>query len=289
MPSDTAPAVAAGGRRLHRSGPRAWGKLGRLAVSVLVICGLLIIFVPLLLTIYLSLFDEKLILFPPPGYTLSWYPAIIPNFGSPIAVSLELALCSVVGSLLLGVPAGIALSRHRFRGIGIISTLLVAPLTIPGIALGLAIYLFLVLIEIHTSWALTGSLLGLILSHLVITLPWVVRLSVASLINHDRAAEEAATSLGAKPLMVIWRVTLPAMRSGIIAAGLFAFIFSFGNLEMALFLVAPGVTTLPVAVLQYLEYHIDPLVAAVAVAQMALVGILMLVLDRFVRLGKVIQ
>jgi len=194
-----------------------------------------------------------------------------------------------VGSLLLGVPAGIALSRHRFRGVSVISTLLLAPLTIPGIALGLAIFLFLVLIETSTSWPLTGSLLGLILSHLVITLPWVVRLSVASLINHDRAAEEAATSLGARPLTVIWRVTLPAMRSGIVAAGLFAFIFSFGNLEMALFLVAPGVTTLPVAILEYLEYHIDPLVASVAVAQMVLVGGLMLILDRFVRIGKVVR
>ncbi|ODU62040.1 MAG: hypothetical protein ABS99_01655 [Acetobacteraceae bacterium SCN 69-10] len=270
------------------AGRRA-ASLGRLGIWTLITSGLLIIFVPLLLTVYLSLFDEKLILFPPPGYTLSWYAAILPNFGGAIVVSLELALSSVVGSLLLGVPAGIALSRHRFRGVSVISTLLLAPLTIPGIALGLAIFLFLVLIETSTSWPLTGSLLGLILSHLVITLPWVVRLSVASLINHDRAAEEAATSLGARPLTVIWRVTLPAMRSGIVAAGLFAFIFSFGNLEMALFLVAPGVTTLPVAILEYLEYHIDPLVASVAVAQMVLVGGLMLILDRFVRIGKVVR
>jgi putative spermidine/putrescine transport system permease protein len=79
------------------------------------------------------------------------------------------------------------------------------------------------------------------------------------------------------------------MRQGIIAAGLFAFITSFGNLEMALFLVAPGVTTLPVAILQYLEYHIDPLIAAASVAQMALVAIMLLALDRFVRLGQVVR
>lgn len=264
-------------------------RIGRGVISLLIWCGLLIIFVPLLLTLYLSVFNQKLIAFPPPGYTLSWYPAIIPNFGDAIVTSLELAFAAVIGSLLLGVPAGIALSRHRFRGRAVISTLLLSPLTVPGIALGLAIYLFLVLIEVQTGWPLTGSLPGLILSHLVITVPWVVRLCVASLINHDRAAEEAATSLGARPLTVIWRVTLPAMRQGIIAAGLFAFIFSFGNLEMALFLVAPGVTTLPVAVLEYLEYHIDPLVAAVAVAQMILVGALMLILDRFVRLGQVVR
>jgi len=243
----------------------------------------------MLLTLYLSVFNEKLILFPPRGYTLSWYGAILPNFGGAVAITVELAIFSVVGSLLIGVPAGIALSRYRLRGMGFVSALLLAPLTVPGIALGLAIYLFLVLIEIETSWPLTGSLLGLVLAHLLVTTPWVVRLSLAALTNHDRAAEEAATSLGAKPLTVIWRVTLPAMRQGIIAAGLFAFIASFGNLEMALFLVAPGVTTLPVAVLQYLEYHIDPLVASVAVAQMVLVGVMLVVLDRFIRLGQVVR
>lgn len=264
-------------------------RIGRVVTSLLIWCGLLIIFVPLLLTLYLSVFNQKLIAFPPPGYTLSWYPAIVPNFGDAIVTSLELAFAAVIGSLLLGVPAGIALSRHRFGGRAVISTLLLSPLTVPGIALGLATYLFLVLVEVWTGFALTGSLPGLILAHLVITMPWVVRLCVASLINHDRAAEEVATSLGARPLTVIWRVTLPAMRQGIIAAGLFAFIFSFGNLEMALFLVAPGITTLPVAILEYLEYHIDPLVAAVAVAQMFLVGGLMVVLDRFVRLGQVVR
>jgi putative spermidine/putrescine transport system permease protein len=263
--------------------------LGRWCVWTLIGCGLLVIFVPLLLTVYLSVFNEKLILFPPRGYTLSWYGAIFPTFGGAVAITVELAIAAVVGSMLIGVPAGIALSRYRRRGIGIISALLLAPLTAPGIALGLAIYLFLVLIEIETSWPLTNSLFGLVLAHLLVTTPWVVRLSLASLTNHDRAVEEAAISLGARPLMVIWRVTLPAMRQGIIAAGLFAFIFSFGNLEMALFLVAPGVTTLPVAVLQYLEYHIDPLVAAVAVGQMVLVGAVLVVLDRFIRLGQVIR
>jgi putative spermidine/putrescine transport system permease protein len=274
---------------IQRPSPNLSAVLGRSCVWTLIVCGLLVIFVPLLLTLYLSVFDEKLILFPPRGYTLSWYAAILPNFGGAVAITVELAAASVVGSLLIGVPAGIALSRYRLPGIGAVSALLLAPLTVPGIALGLAIYLFLVLIEIETTWPLTGSLFGLVLAHLLITTPWVVRLSLAALTNHDRAAEEAATSLGAKPLTVIWRVTLPAMRQGIIAAGLFAFIASFGNLEMALFLVAPGVTTLPVAVLQYLEYHIDPLVASVAVAQMMLVGIVLVVLDRFVRLGQVVR
>lgn len=271
--------------RVDRVVPR----VERIVVSGLVAIGALLIIVPLLLTLYLSLFNEKLILFPPRGYTLSWYSAILPNFGSAAVTSMKLGAFSVIGSLALGVPAGIALARHRFRGRGAISMLLLAPLTVPGIALGLAIYVALVAMDEQLGTMLTGSLIGLVLAHILITTPWVVRLCLASLANHDRAAEEAAASLGAGPLTVMWRVTLPAMRAGIIAAALFAFVISFENLELALFLTSPGVTTLPVAVLQYLEYHIDPLVSAIAVAQIVVIAALLLVLDRFVRLGQVIR
>ena len=169
-----------------------------------------------------------------------------------------------------------------------VGTLLLAPLTIPGVAIGLGIYVLAVLIEERTEWALSSSLPVMIAAHVLITLPWVVRLCLASLANHDRAAEEAAASLGARPLAVIWRVTLPAMRGGIVAGALFAFIFSFENLEMTLFLTAPGMTTLPIALLQYLQYHIDPLVAAVAVAQVVLVGAALLVMNRFTPVARAI-
>jgi putative spermidine/putrescine transport system permease protein len=258
------------------------------AVSLLVSLGMALIGVPLMLTLYLSVFDEKLILFPPHAYTLDWYKQIPAIFGAPIWTSLQLGVTAVILSLLFGVPAGIGLSRHRFRGKTLISTMLLAPITVPGIALGLAVYIVLVSIDEQTGSAFTGSLTGLVLAHVMITTPWVVRLCLASLATHDRTAEEAAASLGAHPLRVIWRVTLPAMRPGIIAGALFAFVISFENLELALFLTSPGITTLPVAVLQYLEYHIDPMVAAVAVAQSVGIAILLLLLDRFVRLGRVV-
>jgi putative spermidine/putrescine transport system permease protein len=280
--SNAMPPIRAQHDRIVRAAERA-------LVLTLIALGTVLIVVPLLLTLYLSLFDEKLILFPPRGYTLAWYPAIVPNFGRSVLTSLQLGAAAVVGSLILGIPAGIGLARHRFRGRGAIATLLLAPLTMPGIALGLAIYVALVAIDEQLGSAVTGSMTGLVLAHVMITTPWVVRLCLASLANHDRAAEEAAASLGAGPLRVIWRVTLPAMRAGIIAAALFAFVISFENLELALFLTSPGVTTLPVAVLQYLEYHIDPLVSAVAVAQIVVVAALLLLLDRFVRLGRAVR
>ncbi len=267
--------------------PEPFARLQRGLVATLVIIGAAIIGVPLLLTLYLSVFDESIIVFPPHGYTLHWYGRILPEFGGALRTSLETALAAVAISLLAGVPAGIGLARHRFRGRGTAAMLLLAPLTVPGIAIGLGIYVFAVMIEERTGTALSGSVGLMVAAHVLITLPWVVRLCLAALANHDPAAEEAAASLGAPPWRVIWRVTLPAMRGGIIAGALFAFIVSFENLEMTLFLTAPGVTTLPISVLQYLQYHIDPLVAAVAVVQVALVGGALLLLDRLVPVARV--
>ena len=261
----------------------------RAAGFVLAGLACLAIFLPLVLTLYLSLFDEQMIVFPPRGYTFAWYGQLIGKFGPAIWTSLRIALAAVALSLLIGVPAGIGLSRYRFRGRDAIGTFLLSPLTVPGIAIGLAIYVLAVWIEEQSGLVLAGSIRLLVLAHVLITMPWVIRLCLAGLTNHERATEEAAASLGAHPLAVIWRVTLPAMRPGIVAGGLFAFIASFENLEINLFLVAPGVSTLPVAVFQYLGYHVDPLVAAVAVAQIVIVGAALIVLDRFVRLGQVLR
>jgi putative spermidine/putrescine transport system permease protein len=156
------------------------------------------------------------------------------------------------------------------------------------VAIGLGVFVAAVLVEEQTGAAISGSPALLVAAHVLITLPWVVRLCLASLANLDRAAEEAAASLGAPPLLVIWRVTLPAMRGGIVAGALFAFVISFENLEMTVFLTAPGMTTLPIALLQYLQYHIDPLVAAVAVAQVVLVGGALLLLDRYTPIARVV-
>ncbi|MBV9782215.1 MAG: ABC transporter permease [Acidisphaera sp.] len=261
---------------------------GRVVAAALACCGAAVVVVPLLLTLYLSAFDESLIVFPPRGYTLRWYTGILPEFGGALRTSAITAVTATAISLMAGVPAGIGLARHRFRGREAIAMLLLAPLTVPGIAIGLGIFVLAVMIEERTGLALSGTVGLMAAAHVLVTLPWVVRLSLAALANHDMATEEAAASLGASPLRVIWRVTLPAMRGGIVAGALFSFIWSFENLDMTLFLTAPGVTTLPIAVLGYLQYHIDPLVAALAVAQIVLVGAALILLDRIVPVARAV-
>jgi putative spermidine/putrescine transport system permease protein len=270
--------------------PDVSGRVGGLVVGGLIAVGAALIALPLAMAGYMSLFSDGVLAFPPSGYTLGWYARLgeFPQFASSLSLSLRIAAAATVCSLVLGVPASLALVRHRFPGRGLLNLLLLSPLTVPAIVLGLAIYVLVVQAEIATGTPLIGSDTVLVLAHVLITLPWVVRLCVANLVDLDRSAEEAAANLGARPATVLWRVTLPMMRQGIVAAALFAFIVSFENIELTLFLISPGSVTLPVAVLQYLEYRVDPLVAAVAVVQTVVIGALLLLLDRFVRLSRIV-
>ena len=165
-------------------------------------------------------------------------------------------------------PASLVLARRKFPGREALNTLLVLPLVVPGVVAGTAIYVFQIEIELATELPLLGSRAGLILAHIMITIPWTVRLLTASL-SRIRPLDRGggAQNLGATPLQAFLKVTLPVIKPGVVAAALFSFIISFGNLEMTLFLVAPGQTTLPIAILQYLQWRIDPTIAAVSLLQ----------------------
>jgi len=186
------------------------------------------------------------------------------------------------------VPAALCLARYHFWSREPLGNLLLLPLVVPGIVLGTSLYVFHVEATILTELPILGSIAGLVAGHILIVIPWSVRLVGASLAGFDRSTEEAAQNLGATPLTTFFRITLPAIRPGIVAAALFGFVVSFGNLEMTMFLVGPGRTTLPITILQYLEYRIDPTIAAVSVLQILLIGTAMLVTDRFVKLSRVV-
>jgi putative spermidine/putrescine transport system permease protein len=180
------------------------------------------------------------------------------------------------------------LVRNQFIAKGALNTLLLAPLVVPGVVLGTSLYVFQIETEIATGLPFLGSFWGLVAGHTLVVIPWIVRLVTANLEGTDRTIEEAAQNLGANPWVTFYRVTLPAIRPGIVAGALFGFVTSFGNLEMSLFLVGPGRTTLPIAILQYLEWKIDPTVAAASVIQIVLIGAAMLITDRYVKLSRVV-
>jgi len=264
--------------------------LGRIALLGAAASGYAVILTPLLFVCWLSFFSNEIVSFPPQGYTLRWFAHIFDqnNFVSGFITSLQVGIVAMVGGLVLGVPASLMLARRRFPGREALNTLLVLPLVVPGVVAGTAIYVFQIEVEIATTLPLLGSLAGLALAHIMITIPWTVRLLTASLVGFDRSIEEAALNLGATPLRAFVQVTLPVIKPGVVAAALFGFIASFGNLEMTLFLVAPGQTTLPIAILQYLQWRIDPTIAAVSLLQIVLIGGGMLITDRYVKLTRVL-
>ena len=264
--------------------------IGRIALLAAAAFGYALILTPLFFVCWLSFFSNEIVTFPPSGYTLRWFAHIFDqnNFVSGFLTSLQVGIAAMVGGLVLGIPASLVLARRRFPGREALNTLLVLPLVVPGIVAGTAIYVFQIEVEIATEIPLLGSLAGLVFAHIMITIPWTARLLTASLTGFDRSLEEAAQNLGATPMKAFLKVTLPVIKPGIVAAALFSFIISFGNLEMTLFLVAPGRTTLPIAILQYLQWRIDPTIAAVSLLQIALIGTGMLITDRYVKLTRVL-
>jgi putative spermidine/putrescine transport system permease protein len=253
------------------------------------------ILTPLVFVIWLAFFQQEIPTFPPQGYSLRWFVAAYNDrtFTQAFLTSLQVGVAATAFGLLLGVPAALALARHRFFARNAANTLLLMPLVVPGIVLGTSIYVSHVEAEIlantwNVEFPILGSLGGLIVAHTLIVIPWTVRLVTATLAGQDRTVEEAAQNLGATPLVTFRRITLPMIRPGIVAATLFGFVMSFGNLEMSLFLVGPGRITLPIAILQYLEWKLDPTIAAVSVVQIAIIGGAMLLTDRYVKLSRVV-
>ncbi len=252
---------------------------------------------PLALVIWLSFFRGEIIVFPPEGYSLRWFASILEKrqFVDGFVTSLQVGLFAMAGGLVLGIPASFALARTVFRGQEALNTLLLLPLVVPGIVIGTSLYIYFVELEIFASehqfgfeLQMNASLPGLALAHIMITIPWVVKLIVANLLGVKREIEEAAMTLGANRWRTLTRVTLPLIRPGVVAAALFSFVVSFSNLEISLFLVGPGRLTLPIAIMQYLEWKLDPSIAAVSVVQIAIVAAGMLITDRFVRLSQVV-
>ena len=255
----------------------------------LVFVTLLFVITPLGAVMWVSVFSNKIISLPPQGYTLDWYANAwrLENFRDGFLLSLKVSLVSTLLGLLVAVPASLALVRGRFPGRALVNTLLLSPMLIPGVVAGSALYVYYIQFEIMTNWQMAATFPGLVAAHTVLTIPWVVRLVTASLSGLGQTVEEAALNLGARPSAVLWHVTLPLIRPGLVAGALFSFIVSFTDLEKSIFLIGPGSTTLPIAIINYLEWNLDPTIAAVATVQILIIGAALVVSDRYVKLSRV--
>ena len=262
---------------------------GRVAFLALVIAIFAFVIAPLLMIVWVSFFAEKILSFPPTGYTLSWYAHAsgMADFANGFLMSVKVGLFATLASLAISVPAALAIERFPFPGRETLRQVLLSPMYVPAIVAGAAVYIYFIELEILTNFQLAATFTGLVIAHTLVALPWTLRLVCASLVSANTVSEEAARSLGANALQTFFYVTLPIIRPGMIAAAMFSFIASFSDLEKSLFLVGPGKTTLPIAILNYLEWSLDPTIAAVATVQIFIIGAALIVSDRFVKLGKV--
>jgi putative spermidine/putrescine transport system permease protein len=252
-----------------------------LAFNALVVAFML---APLVIVCVVAFTPENTLSIPTTRLSLRWFEAVFahPDFVQSFKNSIMLALLSATLATGIAVPAGLAISRHSFAGRDFLNGLFLSPLIIPHLVLGVA------MLRLFSLIGATGSFFWLVLAHVVIVTPYVLRLVIAAVAGSDRSAEQAALSLGASQATVFRRITLPMILPGVTGGWLLAFINSFDEVTMSIFVTAPSTVTLPVRMYMYATESIDPLMAAVSALMVALTAAAMLVLDRIYGLDRIL-
>jgi putative spermidine/putrescine transport system permease protein len=199
---------------------------------------------------------------------------------SALGLSAQIAALSTAISLLLGTLCAIALVRGRLPGAEAVATFMVSPLMLPGLVLGIAMLQAMRELGLRDAW------FSLLIAHVVITMPFIMRTVLASLSLFDFALVDAARTLGCSYPLAIWRVLVPNILPGFVSGALFAFIASFDNYPVSMFLVDVRTKTLPIQLLNYLEISPDPTLAAVSTLLILLTIFVLFLCDRMVGLRR---
>ncbi|MFL6798127.1 MAG: ABC transporter permease [Xanthobacteraceae bacterium] len=253
-----------------------------LAQQIVLIAVFMFLLAPIVVVVIASFNGGPILSFPPGSFTTQWYTLIKPSFLDALYVSLIVASITAIISVILGVPAALAISRGRFPGRGALNSLFLSPLMVPALVTGVALYQYSLTIWDVTRITLGGTIAGLVVGHLTFGIPFVIRAVIAGHARFDFALEEAALNLGATPMRTFWRVTVPVLRPSIISGGIFAFVMSLDDVPIALFMGGGNATTLPVRIFTTVEFDFGGDVMAIAALIVGASAALMLVLDRLV-------
>lgn len=240
--------------------------------------GMLVIFYivfPLFIIVSVSLTDASYLSFPPKGLSLKWYYGIFSDssYVRSISTSAYLAVTSGGLALLLGVPCAYGIARSRFTGSRGLVSFFLSPLMIPGIVVGIAT------LQQASMLGISRSFTALVIGHTVVTLPYVVRSVIVSLSHFPHNLEEAARDLGAGATYTFFHVTLPLVKPGVISGGLFAVIISWINVEISIFGSTASLIPVPVKLFNYVQYNVDPSIAAVSGASILVALVIVTLLD----------
>jgi putative spermidine/putrescine transport system permease protein len=241
------------------------------------------ILLPLVVILGVSVNPTDRLDFPPTGLSLRWYDTLLhtpPFLHALLAVSLPVGVASAVCATLLGTLAALGIVRHRFQGQQALQAAFLVPLVVPHILLGAALYLW------FATLGLGASLFTLVLGHVLISTPYVIRTVAAGLAGLDRSIEEAARDLGAGRLRCFFEVVVPQLRSSLVSGAVFALIVSFSDINVALFVSGPETTSLPVYLFSKIQWESDPSVAAASAGQIVVIGLTILLVQTVFR-GRV--
>lgn len=219
-----------------------------------------LLLLPVLVVVPMSFSDSSFLTFPPQNWSLRWFENFFtdPSWQESTLASLRVAVLVTMLSIVLGTAAAMGLVRGRLRLKAVVAGLVVAPLIVPYVIVGLAVY------TMALRFDLTETTLGFVLVHTALAVPYVTINVAAALASYDARLEHAAMSLGANPATTFLRVTLPIIAPSVAAGGLFAFITSWDEVVVSLFLSGPEMTTLPVRMWSGVRTQIDPTVAAIS-------------------------
>lgn len=237
---------------------------------------------PVLVVMAEALTSAEHVAFPPSGMSLKWIERALETeiFTDGIVLSLEVAAGVAIVGGIIGTLAAYAITWHDFRGKNLVETLIVAPLTLPAIGTGIA------LLSLESMLGLIGKSWVLFMAHLMLSIAFVVRLTGVGLAGIDRNGVVAAATLGARPRTVFWRIMFPQFRGPLVVGCLFAFIISFDEVGISLFLAAPASTTFPVALYSYMLENYDPLVMAAGTLLVLFSIVPILLVQRFVGIAR---
>lgn len=259
--------------------------IGRVAYLALNGCILFFLLAPILIITVFALNPTPYISFPPTGVTLRWFEKFLtsPDFMGSLWLSLRVALAVVMLSTVIGGMCALALARGNLPGAGLLTAVFMSPLMLPAILTGLALF------QVYLLAGIGRPVWGLVMGHTVVAVPYVLRTTLAVLHNFDRQIEEAAAVLGASPARVFFEVTLPLIRPGVIAGGIFAFIVSFDQFPISLFLVPPKGETLPVVLFNYMKFDLDGAIAAASMVSILMALSVVLLLERIIGLKAYVK
>ncbi len=240
---------------------------------------------PILITAAVSFNQTNRSLFPPRGFSLRWWErAFSPEWIDPLVFSLKLGALTAIISTLLALPLAFALSRYRFRGREALVALTLGPLMLPTLVTGVGLLQLFQYTGLREYIGFTALLVG----HIVICLPFAVRTVSISLQTLPPSVELAAASLGATRWRTLRHIVFPLIKSGVVAGAVFAFIHSFTDVNLSLFLARPGEQPITVKILGFLEFGFAPTLAAVSVITLLLPLILVAIVERVSGLGDFI-